>query len=115
MPLITSELNDIVTFEAGDLAYISLHTADPSTTGANEVVGAPYARKALTPGSASGGSISFGQVTFDVAGGVVVTHVGFWSAASGGSYKGGASLGSSRTDSAAFQVKVTATLAATGS
>ncbi len=35
--------------------YLSLHTADPGTTGANEVTGGSYARQAITFGAASGG------------------------------------------------------------
>lgn len=34
--------------------YVSAHTADPSTTGANEVTGGTYARQALSYNAASG-------------------------------------------------------------
>lgn len=38
--------------------YLSLHTADPGTTGANEVTGGSYARQAITVAAWSGGSTS---------------------------------------------------------
>jgi len=38
--------------------YLSLHTADPGTTGANEVSGGSYARQPITFAAASGGSQS---------------------------------------------------------
>ncbi len=73
------------------LAYGSLHTADPGDTGANEVTGGTpaYARKAVTIGAASAGAIAAtNQPVFDVPGGTTVTHVGFWSAVSGGTFLG---------------------------
>lgn len=73
------------------LAYASLHTADPGDTGANEVTGGTpaYARKAVTMGAASAGAIAAtNQPVFDVPGGTTVTHVGFWSAVSGGTFLG---------------------------
>ena len=40
---------------AGTTYYLSLHTADPGTTGANEVIGGSYVRQAIIFGVASGG------------------------------------------------------------
>lgn len=70
-------------------AWGSLHTADPGSTGANEVAGGLYARLALTwtPGGTDG-NISV-TVTFDAPNGTVVTHIGVWTAASGGSFLDG--------------------------
>jgi len=73
------------------LAYASLHSADPGDTGANEVTGGTpaYARKAVTIGAASAGAIAAtNQPVFDVPPGTTVTHVGFWSAVSGGTFLG---------------------------
>ncbi|WNN95003.1 hypothetical protein SEA_MAGRITTE_26 [Microbacterium phage Magritte] len=89
--------------EAGALAiaalgnFISLHTGDPGTTGANEATGgAPaYARKQTTwAGGAADGSVPGSQVTFDVPAGTY-THMGIWSAATGGTFLGGFALSSS--------------------
>jgi hypothetical protein len=67
--------------------HISLHTADPSTTGANEVSGGSYARKAISFAVASAGeSDSDAVVTFAGMPACTVTHVGLWTALSGGTY-----------------------------
>lgn len=65
---------------AGDVGNASLHTADPGTTGANEVSGGTYARQAVSFDAASAGEMFLSaSVTFDVPGGVTVAWVGFWS------------------------------------
>lgn len=71
-------------------SWISLHTADPGTTGANEVAGSPYARvqAALPAGSNGSGTAPVIQINVP-AGGVTVTHVGQWSAATGGTFQVG--------------------------
>ncbi|QJD50430.1 hypothetical protein SEA_CHRIS_28 [Mycobacterium phage Chris] len=62
---------------------ISLHSADPGTTGANEITGGTYARKTTTWGTAaivSGGSdagkaqIVGSTINFGVPGGVAVAY-----------------------------------------
>lgn len=59
-------------------ASISLHTADPGTTGTAEATGGGYARKTTTwAGGASDGVVSGSQVEFDVATGTY-THYGVW-------------------------------------
>lgn len=79
--------------------YVSLHTADPSETGASEVTGGNYARVAVAaagwtknpsnPASATNAAeISFptsGTVTWSATAGSGVTHVGIWDSAIGGS------------------------------
>ena len=85
----------------GTLAgFASLHTADPGTTGANEVTGGSpaYARKAITWNAAASGSLdNNANPAFDVPGGVTVSHAGFWSAATGGTFYGGNALSASET------------------
>lgn len=100
---------DAVT-DLGD--YISLHTGDPSTTGANEATGGSpaYARKQTTwSAGASDGSITGSQVTFDVGAGTY-THIGVWTAATSGTFIGGFALSSSATLSGQGQVLVTPTI-----
>ena len=73
--------------------YISLHIGNPGNSGANEVSGGSYARKAATftkSGSnptvaANDAVVQFNQATADWGN---VTHFGIWSAASGGSLLG---------------------------
>lgn len=111
MPLVTAEVNVAVDAVTARDAYISLHTADPGGTGANEASGGSpaYARKALSWGSASSGAASATQVTFDVPAGTY-THFGLWSAVTAGTYRGGNPLSQSETFGAQGQLKVTPTI-----
>jgi hypothetical protein len=72
--------------------YASLHTDDPSTTGANEVAGGSpaYARKAAAWAAASGGSVALAATlpVFDVPAGTTVKYVGLWSALTTGTFYG---------------------------
>lgn len=79
--------------------HISLHTGDPGTTGANEVVvgtDADYVRKSATFAAASGGQKSNAGAytwTADVAAtSYNVTHIGVWDSASGGTFLVGGAL-----------------------
>ncbi len=64
---------------------VSLHTADPSTTGANEVSGGSpaYARETITFNAASGGSMddSATPLVFDVPASTTIAYVGYWDGA----------------------------------
>lgn len=68
--------------------WLSVHTSDPGTTGANEATGGTptYARKQTTwtPGAADGVSTG-SMVTIDVPPGTY-THAGQWSAAVAGTF-----------------------------
>ncbi len=75
------------------LTHTSLHTADPADTGASEVTGGAYARQSITFSAAAAGALDSSiQPVFSVPGGTTVTHVGFWSASSGGTFLGGADV-----------------------
>ncbi len=59
---------------------ISLHTADPGTTGTSEATGGTpaYARKVTTwTGASADGSVTGSPVVFDVPAGTY-THLGVW-------------------------------------
>lgn len=95
--------------------WISLHTADPGTTGTSEATGGSpaYARKQTTwTGGASDGSVPGSQVEFD-AGAGTYTWVGIWTAATGGTFIGGLQLSSAATLGAQGKVQVTPTISAT--
>lgn len=65
---------------ASRIGHVSLHTADPGTTGANEVSGGDYTRLLPAFDPAAAGEMELAEsVTFDVPGGTTVSHVGFWS------------------------------------
>lgn len=93
-------------------SYISLHTADPGTTGTSEATGGGYARKQTTwTGGATDGSVPGSQVTIDAAA-ATYTHMGIWSAVSAGTFVGGLPLSSSVVLGATGQVLVTPTVTA---
>lgn len=69
--------------------WMTLHTADPGTTGANE--GAGVTRGQATFPAASGGSSAAPPVAIAVPAGTY-SHWGSWSASSGGAFIDGGSL-----------------------
>jgi hypothetical protein len=93
---------------ASPIVYVSLHTADPgsgSSASAGEATGGSpaYARKGVTYGSAASGvKVTAAAVTFDVPAGTY-THVGFYSASTGGTFYGSAALSASETFAAQGQ------------
>jgi hypothetical protein len=100
MALTNAAKNVMLDALAGVVGYVSLHTADPSTTGANEVTGGSpaYARKAVTWNSAATGNLdNNANPVFDVPAGVTVTHFGLWSAVTAGTFYGGNTLSASET------------------
>src|SRR5690348_8800146 len=79
----------------------SLHTASPSTTGANENANSgSYARQAASWNAASAGAMTNSAgLTFSTLGTIADTHLGTWSSATygAGTYAIGAALTSSVT------------------
>lgn len=100
MPL-TNAAKHVMLDALGAVAvYVSLHTADPSTSGTGEVTGGSpaYARKAITWNAAASGNLdSSNTPVFDVPGSTTISHMGYWSAASGGTFYGGNALSASET------------------
>ena len=93
-------LNNMVTggFPTATTQYVSLHSASPSTTGANEISGGSYARQSLSWASVSGGSqASSNAQTFSSMPSVTIGWFGYWSASTAGTYNGGGALSSSLT------------------
>jgi hypothetical protein len=103
---------------AGAIAYLSLHTATPGITGANEATGGSpaYARKAPTFNAAGaigplGGTLQpatvgvawSSQVTFDVPAGSY-THWGSWSAITVGTFKRGNVLAANQSPGSQGQI-----------
>lgn len=77
-------------------SWVSLHTADPGTTGASEATGGSpaYARKQTTwTAGGSDGIVAGSQVSIDLAAGTY-THFGIWSASTAGTFVGGGSISS---------------------
>ena len=83
---------------AGGVSFVSLHTADPSTDGSSEVSGGSYTREAVSWASAASGSVSTNaSVVFDVPGSTTITHLGYWSASTSGTFYGSRSLDTNQT------------------
>ena len=96
--LVAAGLNAYVTGFTGVAVYASLHTADPSTNGANEVTGGTYSRESIAWGSPSNGtSTNSSAIVFDVPAATTITHVGYWSAVSGGTFYGSRALDTQQT------------------
>ncbi len=91
--------------------YVSLHTADPGETGANEVTGGSYSRKSATFSAASNGNTkNTNNITFTSMPATTVVGVGIWDASSGGNclwtgWLGGASKAFAVDDTTADTVK----------
>ena len=78
--------------------YASLHTADPGSTGTSEVSGGSYTREAISWAAASAGTAaSDAEIVFDVPGSTTITHLGYWSALSGGTFYGSRALNAEQT------------------
>ncbi len=91
--------------------WVSLHTADPGTTGASEVAGGSpaYARKQTTwTGGASDGVVAGSAVSIDVPAGTY-THVGIWSASTAGTFLTSYALPTAIVMSVQGQITVTPT------
>lgn len=107
MAYTNSALNDAVNGIASAGTYISFHTGDPSTTGANEIA---MTRPQTTWGTASNGVRVGSQVSASIGAGVTVTHWGIWSAATAGTFKYGGSLSASESFGAAGTLLHTPTI-----
>lgn len=109
--------NGVRALLTSNVGYVSMHTADPGTTGASEVAGAGYARGSSTFAAASGGSCvgTAANVAAPTGVSTVATYWGLWDAASGGGWIDGGALTPSETFSTAGGVLAfTPTITGTG-
>ncbi len=90
--LLNDSARNVMLDQFGTVAiWASLHTANPGSTGTSEVTGGSpaYARKSITWSAASASSkASNNAPLFDVPPNTTVTHTGFWSASTGGTFYG---------------------------
>lgn len=119
MSLVTAPVNAAVDAATATLSWASIHSADPGATGTSEITGGSpaYARKALTWNAAASkiGAVTGGNLpVFDVAAGTTCAFMGFWSAVSGGTFRGSQALSSTETFVGQGTLTVTA-LTLTGS
>lgn len=98
MALTATTRNTMLGTITSNVAYFSLHTADPGASGTAEVTGSPYTRESASWAAASGGTVATNaEVVFDVPGSTTITHIGYWSASSAGTFYGSRALDASQT------------------
>jgi len=74
-----------VAFTSPTSVYVSLHSADPGETGANEISGGSYVRKvAAFTAAASGATETSATLTWSDMPAVTLTHVAIWDASTAG-------------------------------
>lgn len=84
-------------FSVATGSYLSLHTADPGKTGADEVTGGSYARQAIAFDAAVTGSAgSSASESFTGMPACTVTHVGLWDTVTVGSFLWSGALSASK-------------------
>jgi hypothetical protein len=105
-----ASLNAAIDAVAALGTWVSMHTGNPGTTGANEVAGGSYGRQQTTWGAASGGARAGSQVTINIPAATTITHWGFWSASSAGTFRGGDALDASETFGSAGTIAHTPTI-----
>jgi hypothetical protein len=107
MPLTDAALDVMANALKSAATHASLHSANPGTNGANET---SAARQAIAwDGPTSGGDLSLTGTEAFTGGAAsgAVTHVGLWSAASGGTFYGGFALTGDQTFNAAGEYTLT--------
>lgn len=102
MALNANGLNAQVAGLTAVAGFASLHTAEPDANGSSEVTGGAYTREAISWAAASGGTaVSNAEIVFDVPTGVTITHLGYWSASTAGTFYGSRALDTPQTFSSA--------------
>lgn len=99
-----AELNALLratAFTGPAAIYASLHTADPGDTGTSEYTTYTGSRPAITFGAATSKQVaSTVQLDYAAMGATTITHMGFWSAASGGTFQDSVALATPATTGA---------------
>lgn len=116
MPFTTVTANKILDkilkntdFTQATALYASLHTADPGESGTNEVTGGTYGRQAISFNTAATkATTNTATIDFTLMPVATVTHVGLWSAASGGTFWWGGTLTASKTTAAGDTLRIAA-------
>jgi len=71
------------------VTHVSAHTGDPGETGINEVTGGSYGRQSVTFTTASAGNLDSSNVpTIPIPEATTVSFLGYWSAATAGTFLG---------------------------
>lgn len=90
-------------------SHASLHTSSPGTNGSNELTGTGYTRQTIPWASASAGTATTDDaIVFTVPGDRTISHIGYWSAGTAGTFYGFRELDTPQT----FATSGTYTIAA---
>ena len=108
MPVETDVLNAAADGATAIMGFASLHTADPGGTGASEVTGGGYARQAVTWDAAAGAVAGLnGTLSFSGPASGGATHLGLWSAVTGGTWRGSSALTGDQAFNASGEYNIT--------
>jgi hypothetical protein len=98
MSLQDNALNIMLNAFGTAAAYVSLHTDNPSTNGANEVSNGTYARQEPNWDAADAGNLTNDDaIVFDVPGSTTIKFLGYWSQDTGGTFYGSRALDADQT------------------
>lgn len=90
-------------------SHASLHTSGPGADGSNELTGTGYVRQSIPWAAASAGTaVTDDAIVFTVPADRTITHIGYWSAGTAGTFYGFRELDTSQT----FATSGTYTIAA---
>ena len=96
--LVDAGKNALLNGFAASVSWVSLHTADPGTSGSAEVTGGAYTRETSTWAAAASASVSTSaSIVFDVPGSTTINHLGYWSASTSGTFFGSRALDTAQT------------------
>lgn len=104
MALLDTTLDVGMNAIAGACGFLALHTSDPGATGVNQATSARVAAAWAT--AANGDTVTTNKAFTGGAASGPVTHVGFWSAATGGTYRGSQALTGDTSFNAAGQYTI---------
>jgi hypothetical protein len=98
MALTAGALNVMLDAFGNAAAFVSLHTDNPGSNGANEVSNGEYARLDPNWGVADNGTLTNADpIVFDVPGSTTIKFLGYWSLADGGTFYGSRALDADQT------------------
>ncbi len=112
MPFTPTADTTAITAVKNAAAFISIHTADPGTTGASELSGGSYARVATTWGTVTNGSVTGSAVVLNIPASSAISYWGLWTAGTGGTFYYGGTLAAAESFGVAGTYTLTPTLTA---
>jgi hypothetical protein len=93
MPLTTTEKNAVLDYIGSRITHFSGHSADPGASGTSELAGGSYARVAASWNAAASANLDHnGSIVINVPAGSDLAYIGYWSASSGGTFRGSKSV-----------------------